>query len=348
MSSEEYVSSSELSQFVSRAQSVIEEYPQMNEDNTKSKILRGFLEELGWDIVFDAELEYQVTIGTSTYKVDYALSANGSSPVLFVEAKGYDTSLKEKHRDQLRSYLRQTDVDWGLLSNGQRFEIYRRENVEDGVEIRTVANIQLEQLPQSTQYVGLLTKDALESGHSREMAQRIFEIERAKDDLEERKDEIAEDVTEMLTSKIGDVVAQDTKTESKEMVDRLIERLDEQTTDIESDRSRGESFWGEVERNIGIKRTEDSVELVDGTTATEDYINFVRFMFDHSYLSPDDLPIESGNVRYILNTENAHQDGQEMYNPKEVVDGVYLEAHQNTADKKKRIVQLGDTFGVGE
>jgi len=347
MSSEEYVSQSQLSDFVDRVTSVTEQYPQMNEDNTKSKILRDFLELLGWDIAFDAELEFQVIIGTTKNYVDYALFAGDSSPVLFVEAKGYDTSLKNKHRDQLHSYLRQTDVDWGLLSNGETYEIYRRENVDDGVKVREVAKLKLEELPSRSDYVGLLTKDALTSGHSVEFARRLFNIRRAKDTLEREKENIAEEIMGILTETAGDVVSQEATTESKEMVDRLIQRLNEQTKTAKSPKP-SDSFWENVENSIGISRTSVLVKLPDDTTATDDYVNFVYFLFDSGYLTREDLPIESGPTRYILNTENRHKNGGEMYNPKEVVEGVYLEAHQNTEDKKRRIVELGERFGEDE
>lgn len=317
----------------------------MNEDNTKSKILRDFLELLGWDIAFDAELEYPVTIGSTKNYIDYSLSIDGS-PVLFVEAKGYDTSIKDSHRNQLHSYLRQTDVDWGLLTNGGKYEIYRRENVQNGVEIRTVAEFELQELPNRTDYVGLLTRNALESGHSSELAERIFNIRRARTNLEESKDDLAGQITDILTSEVGDVISQEAQTESKEMIDRLIQELERQTEKIETKSSSDQNdFWKVVEERTGIVRTEDSVKLPDGSTATDDYVNFVRFLFDENHITTDDLPIESGRIRYILNTEEVHKNGSEMYNPKEPVDGVFLETHQNTEDKKRRITQLGERFG---
>ncbi|WP_280535543.1 type I restriction enzyme HsdR N-terminal domain-containing protein [Halopenitus sp. POP-27] len=381
------ITSSQLSEFVSRTREVTERYPQMNEDNTKSKLLREFLELLGWDIAFDAELEYPVTIGTTRNYVDYALSADGSAPVLFVEAKGYDTTITDSHREQLHSYLRQTDVDWGLLANGDRYEIYRRENVDDGVTIRAVAQLSVEELPTYVEYVRLLTKDALTSGHAGELAERIFEIRRARETLERRKDEIADRLAGAVTDEVGDVVSQEATTESKELIDRLIADLEARTehtgstadpdTTTDSDTASGSrttdrsersgdapeitddapatddapptdaaSFWDAIEDATGIRRTEDDVELREDTTAVDDFIAFIRHLFAEGYLTRADLPIASGNVRYLLNTENAHKNGDEMYMPKEIFDGVFLETHQSTADKKRKIVQMAEQVGV--
>jgi hypothetical protein len=86
------VSSESLSEYVRYAQSIIEKYPQMDEQNTKSKLIEEFLIVLGWNKAFDAELEYSITMGnSSTYHVDYALFGSSSTPVLFIETKGYDT-----------------------------------------------------------------------------------------------------------------------------------------------------------------------------------------------------------------------------------------------------------------
>lgn len=364
MPPEEYISPSDLSEFVARVERITEKYPQMNEDNTKSKIIRDFLELLGWEIAFDAELEFRVDLGHTNNYVDYSLSIDDSSPALLVEAKGYDTTLDGSHESQLHSYLRQTDVNWGLLTNGREYRIYRRESIDDGVAIRTVSEVSLEELPARAEYISLLSKEALQSGHSGELAQRIFEIRHARDELEDNKDDIARQITEIITDSVGDVVSQRAETEAKETVDRLIHELEDRTeqlgerqgneqdglgTNSESlagDASRsGADFWVAVERRTGIVLTEDTIELPDEGTATDDYVNFIQFLFDEGYLSRDHLPIESGRTRYILNTDDVHKNGTEMYNPKEVVDGVYLETHQNTDDKKRRIRQLGERFG---
>ncbi|SEH63800.1 hypothetical protein SAMN05192561_11727 [Halopenitus malekzadehii] len=371
------VTASQLSDFVSRTREVTERYPQMNEDNTKSKLLRDFLELLGWDIAFDAELEYPVTIGTTRNYVDYALSPDGSTPILFVEAKGYDTTITDSHRDQLHSYLRQTDVDWGLLANGEQYEIYRRENVDDGVTIRSIAKLDVEDLPAHADYIRLLTKDALTSGRAGDVADQIFEIRRAKSRLERRKDEIADRIAAVLTDDVGEIVSQEATTESKELVDRLIADLEDRTENTgmradstpeettrdtattgssrpkttapaENENEDSESFWDEVESCVGLRRTEDTVTLREDTTGVTDYIDFVTFLFENGYLTRSDLPIASGEVRYMINTKNEHRDGQEMYIPKEILDGVFLETHQSTEDKKRKIVQLGERFGVGD
>ena len=353
MTDDSAISSTSLSEYVEYSESILKQYPQMNEANTKRKLIEEFLARLGWDVAFDAELEYAISIGnSSTYHVDYALSGSRSTPLLFVEAKGYDTTLTEDHREQLYSYLRQTDVNWGLLTNGQSYEIYRREIVNNGVKIHTVARLDLEELPRHAERVQLLSKEGLKSGRSQEDFERIREIRDAKRKLENEKETLAEDLAQVLTETIGEVVSQEAKTESKELIDRLVDTL-EATTEGEEDepatdskevqtRTETEQFWDEIEDELEIKRTEDSIELVDEHTAKDDYAAFVTYLFKRGYLTPEDVPFGPGRTRYVLNSEKKHKDGNNMYDPKEVQDGIYLETHNSTNQKKRRIVELGE------
>jgi hypothetical protein len=34
--------------------------------------------------------------------------------------------ISDSHRNQLKSYMRQVEVDWGLLTNGVQFELLKR------------------------------------------------------------------------------------------------------------------------------------------------------------------------------------------------------------------------------
>ena len=107
-------------EYVERCQQLIESSPQMDEENTKVKLVQPFLELLGWDLYStEVALEYTVPMASGSTHVDYALLV-GDSPVVFVEAKPVRSSLTDQNIQQLRSYMRQElDVDWGILTNGK-------------------------------------------------------------------------------------------------------------------------------------------------------------------------------------------------------------------------------------
>jgi len=97
----------------------------------------------------------------------------------------------------------------------------------------------------------------------------------------------------------------------------------------------GNNFHRKLEKETGISMDEESIDLPEEQTATDSLADYVKFLFEEGYLSKDDLPIESGWTRYLLNTEPVHTEGNEMTRPKEVLPGIFLERNYN----KKGIIR---------
>jgi len=203
--------------YVERSKEIVDEEPQMDEENTKMKLVNPFIEVLGWDIYSsEVRLEYSVDIATSTTKVDYALLLE-DAPVAFIEAKGLDTEL-DGHESQIIDYMKIDEVDWGILTNGRRFKFF--EDIEAFEELR------LSELPENVESIKALSKESLESGESGRIAEKIRKRKRAVSRLRNGKDEIAADVTEAVTKRVGESVVSVAETEAKEFVDRVVEELE--------------------------------------------------------------------------------------------------------------------------
>lgn len=99
----------------------------------------------------------------------------------------------------------------------------------------------------------------------------------------------------------------------------------------------GNDFHRKLEKETGIKIDEESIDLPEEQTATDSFADYVRLLFEEGYLSEDDLPIESGWTRYLLNTEPIHTGGTEMTRPKEVLPGIFLERNYNKQDIKRKM-----------
>lgn len=150
----------------------------MDEANTKAAILRDFLELLNWEIPANTQLAYAVTIGTRTYKIDYALVLEGA-PVAFFEAKGLDTTLTSDGDEQLSSYMKNENVNYGILSNGREYRFYQRRVDSANVNVYLVAELSLHELPERHSVVRAFTKTAIESGESGKILGRINELKEA-------------------------------------------------------------------------------------------------------------------------------------------------------------------------
>ena len=96
----------------------------LTEQDTKNALIEPILGVLGWP-KHDLErvrAEYRPT--SKFNPVDYALMAGGK-PVLFVEAKALDLATDE-HRfvAQVLSYANVAGVDWAVITNGHRWDLY--------------------------------------------------------------------------------------------------------------------------------------------------------------------------------------------------------------------------------
>lgn len=154
-----------IQEYVTSAQSVIDESPQMGEATTKAAILRDFIELLDWEIPTNTELEYPVKALGRTFNVDYALVLEGR-PVAFLEAKGLDASFTSTHREQLSEYLRSEDVNCGILTNGEEYEFYQRRVIDSKVSVEPVKKTTLQDLPQNRNIIEAQRQSARRSQKS--------------------------------------------------------------------------------------------------------------------------------------------------------------------------------------
>jgi len=223
--------SNELVEYVEQSQSLIDVSPQMDEQNTRRKLIEPLLELLGWDMLSpEVELEYSVQMGVGTKKVDYALMLEGT-PVVFVEAKGIDSSITDSHRSQLKSYMRQTGVDWGLLTNGVQLELLKRKKGGSRPDEVSLGTFSLDELPDDSHYLRALSRESIETGEAERIAENIEATQKAATHLQENKESLANEITRVVTADIDDSVSQTVQDGAKQFIDVLASTLKQQGKD---------------------------------------------------------------------------------------------------------------------
>lgn len=332
-----------IEEYVEYAREILDANPQMDEANTKAKLVRDLLELLGWNFATDVELEYPVPMATRTHKVDYALLLE-DTPVVFVEAKGSDSSLSDDHREQLCSYMRNQNIDWGLLTNGRTNEVYQRHVKNSNVTVNRIGSVRIRELSRKTNLLSALSKESIETGEAERIAERITEIERAKEELRENKEEIAEEVARTIAERVGDSISKQTENEAKTLVDNLVDELENEVNVEVETSSRDNDFWIKAKQQTGVTKQDGEVVLQDDKSSAEQLQEFVQFLFDEGYLTESDLPIESGRKRHLVHTEPVDQEGDEMKWPKQVGDELYVETNYSTDTIKRRISALSERF----
>jgi hypothetical protein len=218
----------EIDEYVDRCRGLIEASPQMDEENTKVKLIQPFLELLGWDLYStEVALEYTIPMASGSTHVDYALLV-GDSPVVFVEAKPVRSTLSDDEVRQLRSYMRQElDVDWGILTNGKSFEVLTKDRRRNGGEEMSVVQFSLEDLGERPGVLELLTKESIRSGKSAEIAEQVAETNRAVRYLNEHESAVTDSVASAVTDEVGELPI-DLDAQSREFVQGLVSVLREQ------------------------------------------------------------------------------------------------------------------------
>ncbi|WP_159898751.1 type I restriction enzyme HsdR N-terminal domain-containing protein [Salinirussus salinus] len=218
----------EIDEYVQRCQQLIESSPQMDEENTKVKLIQPFLELLGWDLYStEVALEYTIPMASGSTHVDYALLV-GDSPVVFVEAKPVRSTLTDDEVRQLRSYMRQElDVDWGILTNGKSFEVLTKNRRGNGGEEVSVVQFDLDDLAENPEVLELLTKESIRSGKSDEVAEQVAQTNRAIRHLENHEDSVTESVAEAVENEVNGLTI-DIEEQSREFVQNLVSVLREQ------------------------------------------------------------------------------------------------------------------------
>lgn len=133
-----------LSDFVSTAKGIVATGQDLDEANTKAKIVTPLIRTLGWQVYDNEEvlLEYS---GEKSFdkKVDYALFGTDGVHAA-IEAKQIGRNITNDEA-QLCEYMRLFGADWGLLTNGERYLMYEstgksEEELAESVHINDLAS----------------------------------------------------------------------------------------------------------------------------------------------------------------------------------------------------------------
>ena len=358
--------------YVEHAESTIEAAPQMGEATTKAAVLREFLDLLGWEIPANTQLEYSVEAFGRTFRVDYALVLEGT-PVAFLEAKGVDTALTNDHRTQIQEYMKSEDVNLGILTNGEEYAFFRREVIDSKVNVNTLAEIPLEELPDRITILRAFTKDAIQNDEWVKILNRIRELKDAQATLENEKDDLAAEIAELLADAVSDAIASPAESQAKEMIDRLkhdiADEIDteetvpggevvdviEATIDDSSESGEAETTANDSgEYIIEIRDDETVLASFADDNQSEVMAEAVSFLIeDHGLISKlEPLPFVPGQKNAIINDKPIHPDGErEMRTYRELSSGHYLLTNLNKRQKRQYVeiliekCDLDVTFG---
>ncbi|WP_331235064.1 type I restriction endonuclease [Natronorarus salvus] len=359
-----------LGEFVDRSTALVESSPQMDEQNTRTKLVDPFVRDvLGWDLYSeDVALEYSVQMGSTKKKADYALLIEGV-PSVFVEAKGCDTSITgSTHAEQLRSYMKQEWVDWGLLTNGKRFELYRLRKSADDPSVRRIGRSSLADLGANEWMVNALTKESIESGAADTIYRNVERRQRAVASLSEGKEELANRIRKLVVETAGEVASQPAESHAKGFIDELIADLENgqqgseiaEMEDIEPE-EQTDPASGKPSASTSVESTGRGSDqyhatvIVDGERVafySDDQSDLMRdvtgyLVANHGLVrNLPQFPYVPGRKTAILNDEPVSTDGSEMRSFRDLDQGHFVYTSLNKESKQRYLRRFSDFCGV--
>lgn len=216
-----------IEDYVEQSRRILDSSGQLDEMTTRSKLIDPFVRTLGWNL-FSTEVQLEHTVGmmATDKKVDYALQIEGD-PKVFIEAKAADTDISEKAVNQLKDYMRNEWVRFGLVTNGREFTpLTLRANKNGPPDILELGTISFEDLPKNAWLLELLSRDAIERGDAEDIVSDLERREQALDHLQSNRETLATEVVDVVSEDIDDALRQEFTTRAETFIDELITLLE--------------------------------------------------------------------------------------------------------------------------
>ena len=168
-------------------------------------LIEPLISALGWNTADVAVVEREVRVFEGTF-LDYALKLD-EQPRLYVEAKGVNESLADKKFiAQTVNYANNDGVVWCVLTNGQRFAVYKT-NEPLSMDRKLLFEIDLadesETSAEKARLLRLVSRDAVAAGDLDRFGERVFTDGRVRKALAE----LAADPPDTFLLLVGDRLA---------------------------------------------------------------------------------------------------------------------------------------------
>lgn len=346
----ESIPRSEIEQYVERVRPNLNNNPDMKEADMEFKVVQQFFSLLGWpvseyDSKGDVKARHNVKVGDGHKEVDHALII-ADSPRVFVEVKRPNKPLTDGDWDQLKSYMRVDDVQWGILTNGLEYHVYGQKRSTGERGEYCLGELQLDDLPENQTVLSAISYQSLLSGQSTTFAEQYESLEYAYDAINNNIQNIREDISETILQHT-EGAAEDIITEQSEQfvsdITDLIDPNDFTPLNLEdgTSPSTGDEVFELMKQEADFQVTDRKLSPTGDTTQADCFREAARALFRHGFLTIDDLPVTVGDgVSHLLNAKTEHDDGREMRQGSEIMEGVYMEMNHSGESKVRELRRL--------
>lgn len=218
---------SELNNYVERVSKLIENRSDLDKVNTKSKIINPLIEVLGWSIDSeDVIRNYQISLGSKIIKLDYAFQLNEKIQLL-IKVQPLNKTINDVTVDKFIDYAKMSDTKWLVITNGKFLEIY---NVNWGKNRGEclVNSLELNEFRSRSNELNLISKEGMVNQKGGNASNEIKRTPKDIKELKRSKENITNEITEIIQQKIPEEFHEQANILSKNFVNNLIKKIEEE------------------------------------------------------------------------------------------------------------------------
>jgi predicted type IV restriction endonuclease len=264
--------------------------------------------------------------------------------------------------------MQQQWVDWGLLTNGVVLKLFKLRKSEDQPSVELLGESEISELRQHSWLVRTLSKESIRSGDAEGIYRSVERRRKAVSQLTRHKDEIADELLEVLSERVGDSIAREAESETKAFIDDLVESLSNgELSGVEgapesvstasnpdpepvsaAPKSEGESVRESTEEYV-VAFGEDGSEASHRATTQSDAMAKAvdHLVSEHDLIERlPSFPYTPGKKHTILSDRPEHADGETMALFRELNEGYYVFTGIGTESKKRYVRRFAEVCDV--
>ncbi len=315
---------------------------EQSEMAVREGIVNPILRSLGWDT--ENPEEVQPNVFSKEGIPDYSLLKNNKK-VLFIEAKKLSVDIvKREVIRQLANYCFGAGMEYGVLTNGSIWVLFRAFQKDTTIEERTVWKTDFENDDITATIRRLNTISRENIGNIETLIKKLQILDKIWQSLlDEPKDLVKGFIPavdnlikeryqgyEFPISEIEDFV--------KERVKELIPPIGEAVIEP----SPIETTTGRSAHPREMKIGTDTYEI---RNSYDILANTAEWLIRKGKLKKEDCPIGRGPKRNLINIQPKHKYGRDFIHPKKLSNGLYIDAHFNYATCINDARQLLERYG---
>jgi ribosomal protein L36 len=310
----------------------------------REHIINPILKALEWDTENPKEVLPNV-VGQEGIP-DYTLFKE-EKKVLIIEVKKLNVDIEEEEIiAQLGRYCYSKGVEYGLLTNGTMWILFKSFQKDTSISERIIwkVNLENEELSEASRKLVTISKTNIEN-----IEFLVKKNEILNDVWQSLVKEQPKEMIKSLLSFVKSIITQDypgyhfEDSEIENFLEGKIAKIAEMFSRLPGK----EPSPGDESSSKGPRRMKIKNEIFEFDYYYEILINTANWLIKNGKLKPSNCPVKIGRSkkRYIINKEPKHKDGKDFFAPKELSNGLWIETNYSAASCENIAKQLLEKFG---